>query len=565
MIKARLRNSQIEVYTETVNQLHLAVIKSLSVRKWNRQNKVWVVPLEAAPEVVERFSQLKDASVDHHIESIARRLNHLTHNKFNVTGRLPYNGELKTNPLKHQEQWLNWSSYFKACLNSSQQGTGKTKMALDWLSMRELTLGLVVCRNKNVYKWASEVPKHSYFKAFVLKGSRDERIKTLSQAVRYHDSKGPAIAIINYEYLQPFIMSLLSAEFQAVILDECTAIKNVRAKRHKAAMQLRDAVEFRLGLTGTPLVNSPADGFGQFKFINPGVFGEILEVFKRRYLILGGYGNYQVIGYKNMEEFKEKLDRFSFRVLKKDCLDLPPKVFQEAVIEPSSEWKKQYREIVEAELLEIGDKVIDNTLAVTRILRCLQFCDGFLYDTAEQGKVAKRVQSPKENELLEFLEDLFQSERKVIIWAYFRATIHHLVNIIKKRFPQAEVHGLMGGSSAIDSQRLIDSFNDAPIDDNKVRCMILQSTSFMHGIDIRDVETMIYYSRSWSNEEWLQTQDRIHGINRGGKKCTYISFMTHGTAEMSVHKALIRKVGVQAYLLGDVERFASFLKGVFHD
>jgi SNF2 family DNA or RNA helicase len=84
----------------------------------------------------------------------------------------------------------------------------------------------------------------------------------------------------------------------------------------------------------------------------------------------------------------------------------------------------------------------------------------------------------------------------------------------------------------------------------------------MHGIDLL-CDTAVYFSRSWSNEEWLQTQDRIHGINRGGGESTnYILLTVRGTVEESVHVALRRKEGIAAYLLRDVDKLASFLKGL---
>ena len=43
----------------------------------------------------------------------------------------------------------------------------------------------------------------------------------------------------------------------------------------------------------------------------------------------GGRSVQIVSGYRNLEELSAKLKPFSFRVLKDDCLDLPPKNFYE--------------------------------------------------------------------------------------------------------------------------------------------------------------------------------------------------------------------------------------------
>ena len=48
--------------------------------------------------------------------------------------------------------------------------------------------------------------------------------------------------------------------------------------------------------------------------------------FKNRYCVMGGYGNYQIVGYKNLNELQKKLMDVSKRLTKEDVLDLPPKI-----------------------------------------------------------------------------------------------------------------------------------------------------------------------------------------------------------------------------------------------
>jgi len=539
--------------------MYLAACKSISTRKYDRKNPAWVYPVESAPEVIGKFWQMPDVEVDSTVWNTSCQLTYLADHKFD----LPSNSHVdltKTKCLGHQAQWLAWASNFKACANLSEQGTGKSKMALDWLDLKGCSLTLMVCRNSNCYKWADEIRKHSDYRPFILKGTRSERTQALRTASRYSERQDSGtICIINFEYVHSFLGPLAAIEWDAIVLDESTAIKSTRTKRYKACVHISSKIKYKLILTGTPLVNSPLDAYGQFRFLNPNIFGANEYGFKKRYMVFGGFGGYEVLGYKNTAELQNKIERFSFRALKRDCLDLPPKVFQKLDVAQTDDFRKGYKDLVEATILELGGQIIDNTLAISRINRCLQYCDGFLYNP--DGSASNHA-SPKDAELLDFLADHFQSSNKVIIWAYFRHSIRRLHALISKEFPKADVRYGMGRTPVIERSDMVNWFNGSYSENDRQRCIILQSSAFMHGIDLR-CDTAIYYSRSWSNEEWLQSQDRIHGINRGGDRSTYILLGIKNTVEESVHHALRRKEGISKFLLKDVTVLEGFLKGLF--
>lgn len=543
------------------------ICKSFLVRRYDRATDEWHYPIESSPLIIREFNGLPDVVIDLKILAHANRLEYLALRKLDLP-RPDFADLTKTLCLSHQAQWLAWASNFKACANLCEQGTGKTKMALDWLDMKECRLVLIVCRNSNVHKWGKECVKHSDYRPYLLRGARQDRIATLNDALK---SFGEHTAvIINYEYVFPFLKVLSQVDWSAVVLDESTAVKSTATKRSKALCELSLKTKYKLILTGTPLINSPLDAFGQFQFLNPNIFGRNLYGFKNRYLVMGGFQGYQILGYKNLDELKEKINRFSFRVLKKDCLDLPPKVFEHLNIEPIQDFKIRYDNLVKSVLLEIGDHVLDNTLAISKINRCLQMCDGFLYTPAGE---AVEFKTPKDDELISFLEDHFLSKDKVIIWCYFRATLKRLSKLMQREFPHIITKWGGGETPVNDRSKMVDWFNESYTPNSQSdcnhsqstqKCLILQSTAFMHGIDL-NCDTAIYYSRSWNNEEWLQTQDRIHGINRGGgESANYIIMTIDGTVENSVHKALERKKSMQEFILQDTNWLPDFLKGMIY-
>jgi SNF2 family DNA or RNA helicase len=116
-------------------------------------------------------------------------------------------------------------------------------------------------------------------------------------------------------------------------IDESTTIKNHKAKRTKALMKIAAGFAFRRLLTGSPVTKSPLDLYGQTEFLRPGLLGfDSFYAFQGRYAVLnkrtmGAKSFQQIVGYKNLEELTWRVDQFSFRVLKKDCLDLPEKTY----------------------------------------------------------------------------------------------------------------------------------------------------------------------------------------------------------------------------------------------
>ncbi len=128
-----------------------------------------------------------------------------------------------------------------------------------------------------------------------------------------------------------------------IILDESHKIKNRKASRTKAITALKS--EFKLLMSGSPLGKCISEAWAQINFLTPSVFGSFSQ-FKERYLKMGGYMGYKVVGYRNEDEFAEKLHSLAFRVTKDECMDLPPMTFQKLYVESDKRTRQIYQEIM---------------------------------------------------------------------------------------------------------------------------------------------------------------------------------------------------------------------------
>ena len=129
-------------------------------------------------------------------------------------------------------------------------------------------------------------------------------------------------------------------------VDESTTIKNPQAKRTKNILHLSKMSKYRRILTGSPVTKSPLDLYTQCFFLDSYLLDfTSYYAFRNRYAEMrsanfGGRSIQIVAGYKNLSELAETLKSFSYRVLKDDCLDLPPKTYMKRVIQLTPEQKK---------------------------------------------------------------------------------------------------------------------------------------------------------------------------------------------------------------------------------
>jgi SNF2 family DNA or RNA helicase len=157
----------------------------------------------------------------------------------------------------------------------------------------------------------------------------------------------------------------------------------------------------------------------------------------------------------------------------------------------------------------------------------------------------------------------YKTHTKLIIWFNYRATGAMLLREIEKKFEdKLNVQMMRGGTKTDARQEAIDAFNVSSIIDSENKCMILQSSAFMHGIDVV-CSTSYYYSRTFNNEEWLQTQDRTHGINRGedDESSTYYISRIAGTIEDTIDKALNWKKSISDLILRDGIAIRNIMEG----
>lgn len=469
-----------------------------------------------------------------------------------------------TVPYDHQDKVFKQSRDEIAYALLMEQGTGKTKVGIDtgaWLYINGHIDAIIIVAPNGVHKnWVHiEIPIHmpDYIPhtARVYRAGMGKKEKAKFNELFATGDKGLRIASFNIEAFSKKSGRELPKKFLEsfrclFILDESSRIKNFKAKRTKAIINLAKLSRFRRVLTGTPITQSPLDIFTQFEFLDEEILGfGSYYAFRGHFALLETNYNYKtkkeyttVTGYQNLAALQKLIAKSSFRVLKRDCLDLPEKIYQKRMVTMSKEQKDIYKALSDNLYAEYQEHEITTQIILTKMLRLQQITGGFVNDDARQT-FAIGTTNPKIEELMCITGEF---SGKAIIWARFKAELYAIEKALKKEFGENSVVSYHGDVKDADRTIAVDRFQDDP----KARWFVGQPRSGGIGLTLTAAEYVIYYSNDFSLETRLQSEDRAHRIGQK-KNVTYIDIIAEETVDVIVAESLLAKKNLADIVTGD--------------
>ena len=467
--------------------------------------------------------------------------------------------KFKTKPYAHQLKALELSWDKKVFAYFMEMGTGKTKVAIDNISMlydKGKINGALIIAPKGVYKnWYSEelpthLAKHVEHRTVLWQATINKKQQKLLDTL-FEPGEDLHILIMNVEAFSTqkgveFAGKFLNCHNTFMAIDESTTIKNPGAKRTKNIVGLGKYAKFRRIMTGSPVTKSPLDLFKQCEFLDEYLLDHSsYYTFRTRYAIMrkahfNGRSVEIVVGYKNLGELSDKLKPFSYRVLKDDCLDLPKKTFMKRVISLSAEQDKVYKQMKQMALAQLNGKVITTASALTQLMRLHQITCGHF--KADDGST-QLVKNNRLNELLELLDEV---EGKAVIWAHYQYDVQTIIDSIKKEYGDDWVVDYFGITPNEDRQDNIKKFQSDP----KCRFLVGTPSTGGYGITLTAASTMIYYSNGYDLEKRQQSEARIDRIGQE-KPMTYIDIICEDTVDERIVKALRKKINIASEILGE--------------
>lgn len=470
--------------------------------------------------------------------------------------------------MQHQAEWYNKTRELSEFALFWEMGCAKSKVAIDtmaWLFHSGEIDGVLIIADKGAYRnWTDyelpiHMPKNTPWRSAVWKSTIGIKDKAKVDSLLIAKDDMLDIVVINVEAFgrgkaDAFAKLFLTNHYGMVIVDESDSIKSSDSKRAQAVVALRDQCAYRRILTGTPIANNPLDLWMQAEFLKQGLLGESFVKFRAKYANLQltripGRAKpfYTVTGFQNLDDLKVKLNTWSSRLLKTQCLDLPEKIYEVRYVEHTPEQERMYRELKQMALTEFEGGCLTAVNALTTITKLHQINCGHvkmdnLEDPEQDGQVID-IPSERINELLKTLKF---ARGKVIIWALFKRDFDLIGKAIKEEYgPEAYVD-YYGGTP--DKQRPINV--DRFLNDPKCRFFNSNPATGGRALTLTVADFAVYYSYSWRLALRLQSEDRNH---RKGQKspCTYVDLCVRNTVDVKIRRNLRNKRDIASTVLGD--------------
>ena len=426
-----------------------------------------------------------------------------------------------------------------------EQGLGKTKIVIDSL-LKDIEDGfidgsLIVCKKYLIPTWEEEILKHSYLKPIILKGTAKELgQKFLTFSYFY---------IINYDALfseKERLKMFLKLRNMAIVLDESQRIKNPEGIATKAVNEIKNYSKKRIIITGTPIANKPIDIWSQFYFLDGGkLLGEKFEDFKRKYDIDWREEIPLSERTKILESLRNIINDVSIRRLKTDVLELPEKKFEDFHVQLKGKQLELYTKLKDELILEIekldGNKIFDESSNILKkLLRLTQISSNPKLIIPEFDE-----QPIKFLELDKLLENILNSNEKVIVWSSFNGNIRTLRN----RYIKYGSSMLFGEIPIEDRKKIVNNFQK--LAENKV--LIANPAAAKEGLTLTAANNAVYIDRNFNLVDYLQSQDRIHRISQT-KTCRIIKILAKNTIDEYIEEILYKKQKIAQFLQGDLEQ-----------
>jgi SNF2 family DNA or RNA helicase len=469
--------------------------------------------------------------------------------------------KFKTEPYEHQKDALKKCWNKEAFAVFAEMGTGKTKIALDnaciLYNKGKIDRLLVVAPKGTYMNWVDqEIPTHvpDYVEKEVLawKPSNSEKYKAELRKFRGHDYK-LKIFVMNVEALSTTKGLKQAGLFligkSMMIIDESTTIKNPQAKRTKNILALAKESKYRRILTGSPVTQSPMDLWAQMDFLDPEILGQSsFYAFRTKYAVMitataaGGTHKYQkIVKFRNLKQLGQAVSPHSYRILKKDCLDLPEKSFIKREVELSEEQKRAYTEMKANATTILKGQSATALNVLTQLIRLHQITCGHM--KTDDGEIINL----KNSRLDELMQILGETTGKVIIWANY---VHDILNIeraIKDEYGPTSYCTYYGATKSEDRQKCIKKFQEPS---NPVRFFIGNTQTGGYGITLTEASTVIYYSNNYDLEKRIQSEDRAHRIGQKNS-VLYIDLVAKGTVDEKIIQSLRNKINIAREISGE--------------
>lgn len=562
------------------------LVKAVPGRSWDPNRKQWSIPLDKLGFLL---NQLKGTVYE-------QMVNLISDEKINVdeaidpTTSIPeidlsnYQFQVKegSQPFSHQLDFMKYAVYreqhknFHGFLLADEMGTGKTLQVANLAYYNKQNYNfkhclIICCINSGKYNWKRDIEDHfngreqPYIlgtrrrrdKSLRYDGSSVEKLDDLINGTMYGDPKGdplPYFLILNIEALRysanrqylitnRIIQMIHSHELQMIAVDEIHKNASLKSKQGKQLLKIKTSTLANcmwIPMTGTPITNKPTDLFLPLRLIDTHSSNSYYN-WCQNFCVYGGYGDHDIIGYKNIDQLKTMLHGNMLRRLKSQVLDLPPKMKYTEYVE-NTEYQHKLYDKVKRDMLAHEDEIIHDMNPAVKFLRLRQV-NGSPELLDEKLVVDKNYlkYNAKLARLLELLQEAHQRGEKVVVYSNWVQTLKTLYYFVSQYYKTCCFTGTMSSEKREKNKRVFQ---------NNPEYTVLLGTIGAAGTShtFTAATTAIFYDEPWTPSDKVQAEDRIH---RAGttEPVRIITLITQDTVDDKVHEIVYTKEGISSYIV----------------
>lgn len=328
-----------------------------------------------------------------------------------------------------------------------------------------------------------------------------------------------------------------------ILVHNCHRAKSPGGRFSMYLSKLGKMAKKRLALSGTPIPHSPLDSYGQWRFLDPAIYGTNYTRFRSRFAIMGGFGNYQVVGWQNRDEYKRRYDLICYSVKSSDVQDLPETQHISIPVELSDAEMNLYRQLNRELVAEVQAGTVTVANALTKLLRLSQITGG---NVGTDQKELQQVGTSKRDALDDLVESV-PSEEPVVVFTRFVADID-AVKIVAKNH-ERRCYEITGHAKEL--EQWLSEIEACKVAGGRAMPIIavnIQSGGL--GIDLTAAHICVYFSLGYSLGDYTQSLKRTHRPGQT-RRVLYYHLLASGTVDDEIMRALENKQDVIEAMIGN--------------
>ena len=564
----------------------IAHVKNVPGRRWVPEGKYWEIPRDRLGFLINEFrgtnyeSFLKIESEEYIDEN--RSLDPTVEIPNIDISKIPFNIKSGSKPYQHQLDFMKYAvnrdnlGYLDGFVLCDDQGLGKTVEAYNLAEYHRKRYKfkhclVICCVNSSKYNWKNDIEDHSdgqqvpYIIGARKKRNGDIRYDTggkekledltvLHEYGKKTEEKLPYFLIMNIEALRykvgrayaiaDRLIELINKGYiNMIVVDEIhknTSMDSYQGKRLHDLAKKSERQVFWLPMTGTPITNTPVDLFLPLKLVGAHTF-KSFYAWENEFCVKGGFGGYEIIGYKNIPRLKAMLQANMLRRMKKDVLDLPPKIYYTEYVDNTDRQEKLYENVRQGMLAD-RESIMKTLNPLAQFIRLRQVNGSpELVDTTIAVNDSYINLNAKLKRLMSLLEEIHERNEKVLIFSNWVEPLRTLYKFVSAKYKTCCFTGTMKPEEREKHKRV---FQTNPA--YTVLLGTIGAAGTTHTFTAAN--NIIFYDEPWTPADKEQAEDRAYRIGTTSTVSIY-TLITRDTVDDKVHDIIYTKKGISQYIV----------------